>query len=314
MFTISYRSVAWFAAGVVLALIASATFIGVRSLAAPGGPETTFVPITPCRLFDYRPAPDTVGTRTTPLGPGETATQQVTGAVGNCTIPAGAAAVSMNVTIVSPTAQSNLRLFPADAATPLVSNLNWKAGQSPTPNKVDVKLSPAGAVKMTNLKGTVYVVADVVGYYTRSGLDALRTQTVTISGLSMTPETTSVITTWNGCARANNGLYRGWLQLPVPIGARIVNVTARVYDADAAVQYLVQMVKYTNLSTGDGSLGVAGGAGGTAGAGGVVVTWNLTPFDETVQPGEKFIVHWAGGTTSTNALCDVTVTYQLPGG
>ena len=76
----------------------------------------------------------------------------------------------MNVTIVNPTAASNLRVHPADTATPLASNLNWVAGQSPTPNKVDVKLSDGGAVRLFNQNGTVDVVGDVVGYYTDSSL------------------------------------------------------------------------------------------------------------------------------------------------
>ena len=66
-------------------------------------------------------------------------TQPVTGKVGNCVgIPSDANAVSMNVTIVSPTARPNLRAFPSDVATPTASNLNLLPGQSPTPNKVDV--------------------------------------------------------------------------------------------------------------------------------------------------------------------------------
>jgi hypothetical protein len=79
----------------------------------------------------------------------------------------------MNVTIVSPTAQSNLRLFPANVSTPTASNLNWLAGQSPTPNKVDVKLSGDGKIKLYNHAGTVHVLADVVGYYTNSTLQEL---------------------------------------------------------------------------------------------------------------------------------------------
>jgi hypothetical protein len=103
-------------------------------------------------------------------------TQPVTGTNGNCTIPSDAVGVSMNVTIVNPTAMSNLRVFPADEATPLASNLNWLPGQSPTPNKVDVKLSPDGEIKLFNFNGTVNVLADVVGYYTDASLKSLQAQ------------------------------------------------------------------------------------------------------------------------------------------
>ena len=107
------------------------------------------------------------GPRTSPLGPGETYTQQVSGDVGQCTgIRADASAVALNVTAVDGSAASYLTLFPADVATaPNASNLNWVPGAPPTPNKVDVKLSPAGAMNIYNNVGTVNVLADVVGYY-----------------------------------------------------------------------------------------------------------------------------------------------------
>jgi hypothetical protein len=143
--------------------------------AAPGDLDSTFVPVAPCRLFDFRPGPDNIGPKRTPLAAGDGAvhTQQVTGTNGNCVIPDDAIGVAMNVTIVNPTAASNLRVFPADTATPLASNLNWVAGQSPTPNKVDVKLSPGGQIKLFNFAGRVDVLADVVGYYSNASLRTL---------------------------------------------------------------------------------------------------------------------------------------------
>ena len=171
MFKLPTRSVGSLAVAVALTATATALVSASwRADAGPGDDDATFVPVAPCRLFDYRPG-DQVGDRNTPLGPGETHTQQVTGDVGNCVgpaaVPPDAVGVSMNVTIAEPTAQSNLRVFPADVTeVPLASNLNWVAGQPPFPNKVDVKLSPDGAIKLTNFAGTVFVLADVVGYYT----------------------------------------------------------------------------------------------------------------------------------------------------
>jgi hypothetical protein len=179
MVTLRVRSMVWFATGVVLTLFVTVLVMQTwRVDAAPGDTDSTFVPTSPCRLFDLRPAPHTVGPRPTPLGAGEVFTQQVTGSNGDCTgplaIPADAVAVAMNVTAVSPTAQSNLRVFPADVATvPTVSNLNFSAGQKPVPNKVDVKLSPDGKIKLFNAAGSVSVVGDVVGYYTNSSLKEL---------------------------------------------------------------------------------------------------------------------------------------------
>ena len=175
--TVGIRTIAWFATALVLSVLATLLVTQAWSVdAAPGDSDSTFVPVAPCRLFDSRPGESPSSGAKTPIGPGESnvRTQQVTGDVGNCVgIPAGATAVSMNVTIVVPTAQSNLRLFHADTPTPTASNLNWLPGQSPTPNKVDVKLSPSGQIKLYNHNGNVDVLADVVGYYTNSTLQEI---------------------------------------------------------------------------------------------------------------------------------------------
>ena len=155
----------WAAIGAAVAVSIGAGGISLtHALTTSGG--NTFVPISPCRLVDTR-AGSAVGPRTSPLGPGETFTQQVSGNVGQCTgIPAGATAVALNVTAVDGSAASYLTLFPAEVATPPnASNLNWVPGAPPTPNKVDVKLSPTGAIKIYNNVGSVNVLADVVGYY-----------------------------------------------------------------------------------------------------------------------------------------------------
>ena len=145
--TIRLRTAAWFATAVVIAVFTTMLVMQEwRADAAPGDSDATWVAVEPCRLFDYRPGNEPAGGKKTPLAAGVPATQQVTGNIGNCSIPTtGVVAVSMNVTMAQGTAQANLRLYPADAAAePVVSNLNWKAGDSATANKVDVKLSSTG--------------------------------------------------------------------------------------------------------------------------------------------------------------------------
>ncbi|MEM9515038.1 MAG: hypothetical protein AAGA42_09290 [Actinomycetota bacterium] len=165
----------WIAAGMMLAIIASLTMSQAWSAdAAPGDDDATYVPIPSCRVFDFRPDQPPAGGKKTPLGAGETYVQQITGAVGDCTIPNTAVGVAMNVTVTNGTAPSNLRVFPADVVeVPTVSNLNWVPGMAPLPNKVDVKLSPDGKVKLYNQNGTVDVVGDIVGYYTSETLQEL---------------------------------------------------------------------------------------------------------------------------------------------
>lgn len=170
------------ALGLVLTIAATQAW---SATAAPGDVDATFVPVTPCRLFDMRPDAAPADGKKTPLGPGaaNVYTQQVTGTVGQCVgIPTGAVAVSMNVTITNPTATSFLTVFPADQALPNASNLNWVAGGSPTPNKVDVKLSPDGKIKLFNETGTVNVIADIVGYYSRGSLVELTTRLAAVEG------------------------------------------------------------------------------------------------------------------------------------
>jgi hypothetical protein len=84
---------------------------------------------------------------------------------GNCNVPVDATGVVMNVTAVDPTQPSFLTVFPAGVVRPLAPNLNFVAGQAPTPNAVTVDVPASGQVSFYNNEGTVNVVADIVGYY-----------------------------------------------------------------------------------------------------------------------------------------------------
>ena len=155
--------------GVAAALAAAAVAsVGlIQSVGAAGsGTASVLVPIVPCRLFDTRASANNVGTRNTPIGPGETATFAVWGSNGNCIIPSSATGIATNATAVHPTADSYVTIYPADASPrPTASNLNVVAGSPPTPNQVTVGLSAAGAIGVYNNGGTVDLVIDIVGYY-----------------------------------------------------------------------------------------------------------------------------------------------------
>jgi hypothetical protein len=151
--------------------------------AAPGDSDTTFVPVSPCRLFDMRPGTSPTDGKKTPLGPGvaNVHTQQVTGNVGDCVgIPSDATAVALNVTAANPTAPSFLTVYPADQPLPNASSLNWTSGQAATPNAVDVKLSADGKINLYTESGTVSVIADVVGYYTPKSLSEINDRLVAL--------------------------------------------------------------------------------------------------------------------------------------
>ncbi len=158
----------WAAIGAAIAVSIGGGGLVITHAAVSSGERDAFVPIAPCRVFDTRSGPTNVGPRSTPIGAGETYTQQITGANGNCTtpIPADATAVAMNVTVVDGTSAGFLTIWPSDVTPrPTVSSLNWTPGAPPTPNKVDTKLSPTGQINLFNSAGTVNVLADIVGYY-----------------------------------------------------------------------------------------------------------------------------------------------------
>lgn len=155
----------WAAIGAAVAISIGGGGIAITRAAVSTGDRGVFVPIAPCRVFDTRPAPDNVGSRNTPLGSGETFTQQITGANGNCIIPADATAIAISVTAVGGDAASFLTIWPSNVTPrPLVSSLNWIPTSPPTPNKVDVKLSATGQINLFNSSGTVNIIADIVGY------------------------------------------------------------------------------------------------------------------------------------------------------
>ncbi len=170
--TFRVRSLVWFTSGVVVTLLAT-LIVGQawRVDAAPGDLDSTFVPITPCRLIDTRPAPLRVGSKGT-LSAADTTTLQATGSNGNCTIPADAVGLSMNVTALNATANGFLTLWPG-GDRPLGSSLNPAPGQPATPNAVTVPLSATGSFNVYNENGTVNIVIDINGYYTKTSLAEL---------------------------------------------------------------------------------------------------------------------------------------------
>lgn len=169
---ISVRSAVWMATGAVLALVSSLLITQAWSAsAAPGDDDATFVPITACRLVDTRPAPLRVGTFGA-FGIDDTKTIQARGTNGDCTIPSDAVGVSLNVTAVDASQATFLTIWP-DGTKPTASSLNPTPGQPPTPNAVTTLLSSPGAFKVFNRFGTVEVIIDVNGYYTKTSLEEL---------------------------------------------------------------------------------------------------------------------------------------------
>jgi hypothetical protein len=137
--------------------------IGADEYAPPIGPSgaLSFYSLAPCRVLDTRGAAGPYG------GPALSAGgTRAFAAAGRCLVPAGAKALSVNVTVTLPTAAGDLRLFRADAPAPLASTINYRGGQTRANNAVIV-LDAGGsfAVRCDQAGGTVELVVDVNGYF-----------------------------------------------------------------------------------------------------------------------------------------------------
>lgn len=79
-------------------------------------------------------------------------------------VPSAAIAVALNVTVTDTTASSYLSVYPAGETRPLLSNLNWVAGET-VPNLGIVPIGSGGQVTFYNNTGSTDVVVDLEGYF-----------------------------------------------------------------------------------------------------------------------------------------------------
>jgi len=119
-----------------------------------------FYTVPPCRVFDTRdqgqggPDPLAAGSRT------------LVGIAGKCGIPVTANAASLNVTVTGPTEAGHLRLFQGGEVLPVVSAINYAAGQTRANNTITpVSADGMFMVYVGQGSGSVHVILDVNGYY-----------------------------------------------------------------------------------------------------------------------------------------------------
>jgi hypothetical protein len=127
----------------------------------PDTSGATYHPITPARVLDTRSG-NGLATRLTANTP---VTFQITGRGG---VPAGATAVTANVTIVGETASWAVYVGPNPTASPGTSTLNFNAGDIKA-NNLTVALGSGGTLSATYIStagNTTDLVLDVTGYYT----------------------------------------------------------------------------------------------------------------------------------------------------
>jgi PKD repeat protein len=117
-----------------------------------------FYTVLPCRLLDTRNG--------TALQSGVTRLLNVSGA---CGIPGNARAISVNVTVVSPTALGNVVFFPGNYPSPVTSTIHYLAAATRSNNAI-LPLSTDGTATLAALatvqnSGTVHLLLDVNGYF-----------------------------------------------------------------------------------------------------------------------------------------------------
>ncbi|MEV4948072.1 N-acetylmuramoyl-L-alanine amidase [Streptomyces sp. NPDC053755] len=125
-----------------------------------GGEGASHINLGPKRLMDTRSG---LGVAKAPVAGGSVVTLPVAGVQG---VPAtGVTAVVLNVTATNPTSGSFVSVYPDGTTRTSASNLNFTAGQT-IPNLVVVPVVN-GKVSFYNHAGSVDLIADITGYFTR---------------------------------------------------------------------------------------------------------------------------------------------------
>ncbi len=118
--------------------------------------------VSPCRVLDTRDAAGPLGGPA--LNGGDTRTFTI---AGNCGVPSTARSVSVNITVVGPTAPGDLRIYPAGSSQTDTSAINYSAGQTRANNGV-FRLGPTGDIKVfceQAAGSTVDFILDVNAYF-----------------------------------------------------------------------------------------------------------------------------------------------------
>jgi len=139
----------------------------------PAADSLQFYPLTPCRILDTRNANGTFGGPSIAGG----ASRSFPIPSSSCGTPAGAAAYSLNVTVVPQGSLGYLTAWPTGQAQPLVSTLNSFDG-TVLANAATVPAGIGGAVSFFASNNTDLVV-DINGYFAPPGSGGLNFYPVT---------------------------------------------------------------------------------------------------------------------------------------
>ena len=161
----SFRAVSGIAAGpdgnLWLTEQSSPDLIGRFTIpASPPPPAASFYTLTPCRVVDTRNPAGPYG------GPGLISEGiRAFALAGQCGIPSSVTAVAVNIAVTQPTnGPGFLSLYPAGAALPTTSSINFRKGQTRANNAI-LPLSGLGALSVYCAQGggTTHFILD--GYF-----------------------------------------------------------------------------------------------------------------------------------------------------
>jgi len=134
--------------------------------------DLVFTPVTPCRIIDTRNAVGALQPSVTRNYNGYTDTTFGTqgGVASNCGVPVNAAALALSIAAVQPAAAGFIRMWPANAAQPLTSLLNYALGDFATATGAIVPVDASNNNRFSVWSpAQVDLVVDVSGYFRTPG-------------------------------------------------------------------------------------------------------------------------------------------------
>jgi hypothetical protein len=160
------------ASGAVTVFVTNSTHVildinGYFALPANAPSGLVFYPLTPCRVMDTR---GPIGPLGGPIIAGE-ASRTVPMLSSSCGIPAGAAAYSLNMTVVPTAYLDYLTTWPTGIPQPLVSTLNDPTG-TVVANAAIVPAGTGGSINVFVTKQT-HLIVDINGYFAPPGTGGL---------------------------------------------------------------------------------------------------------------------------------------------
>jgi hypothetical protein len=147
----------------VRSLALALPFVAAGAFSRPANAQgLQFFAVTPCRAVD---------TRTGFGGIVPASTERKFTMKGVCSVPNTAKAVSINVTVVSPTQDGFFALWPSGGVYPSVSTINFVALEPALANGAIVPIAAVGTPDLSTGYGTAsgsgqsHLVLDITGYF-----------------------------------------------------------------------------------------------------------------------------------------------------